>query len=71
MSKILVFAALAFVIYLLLRSSRVRRSRPRGDRPVESMVACEGCGVHLPRSEALVSQGRFYCSEEHRGRDVR
>jgi uncharacterized protein len=34
------------------------------------MVACAGCGVHLPRSEALLSQGRFYCSEEHRVRDV-
>jgi uncharacterized protein len=29
------------------------------------MVACAHCGVHLPRSEALVQDGKFYCSAAH------
>jgi uncharacterized protein len=32
----------------------------------EDMVRCERCGVHLPRSESLVAEGKHYCSVEHR-----
>lgn len=32
---------------------------------VESMVRCEHCGIHLPRSEAVLSQGKIWCSQEH------
>jgi uncharacterized protein len=35
---------------------------PRGD---EDMVRCAQCGIHLPRSEGLVTRGRYYCSAEH------
>lgn len=31
----------------------------------ESMVRCAHCGIHLPRSEALLIQGKTWCSEEH------
>jgi uncharacterized protein len=30
------------------------------------MVRCIHCGVHLPRSESITSEGKFFCSEEHR-----
>jgi len=30
------------------------------------MVRCVYCGVHLPRSESLTSDGKFFCSDEHR-----
>ena len=32
----------------------------------ESMVRCAHCSVHLPRSESITSQGKFFCSDEHR-----
>lgn len=31
----------------------------------EAMVLCEFCKVHLPKSDALVIEDRFYCSKEH------
>lgn len=35
---------------------------------VEAMLPCASCGVHVPRSEALVSVdgNRAWCCEEHR-----
>jgi uncharacterized protein len=33
---------------------------------VTEMVACEVCGVHLPKSEALIGSRGIYCSEAHR-----
>ena len=31
----------------------------------ESMTRCEHCGIHLPRSEAFLSQGKTWCGPEH------
>jgi uncharacterized protein len=69
MSKILLFALLAFVVYLVLRQSRRDGRSDPTDGPgvaAETMVACARCGVNVPRSEVLESHGRFFCSEEHR-----
>lgn len=42
------------------------QARPSGSRaPAETMVQCAHCGVHLPRSEALLVGGRIWCSHEH------
>ncbi len=34
-------------------------------KPLESMVRCEHCGIHLPRSEAVMADGRIWCSQDH------
>lgn len=31
----------------------------------EAMVRCAHCGIHLPRSEALLQGGQTWCSQEH------
>lgn len=41
-----------------------RRGAPPSIAP-EAMVRCAHCGIHLPRSEALLVQGKTWCSEEH------
>jgi uncharacterized protein len=32
---------------------------------LESMVRCAHCGIHLPRSEALLQNGQTWCSADH------
>ncbi len=32
---------------------------------IENMVECEQCHVHLPRSEAFLVEGKFYCTQSH------
>ena len=77
MSKIvIVLIALALLVWLVLGSTRRRAKEARRQRPaaaeaqpgtkVEGMVACAHCGIHLPASQALLGQGRPYCSAEHR-----
>jgi uncharacterized protein len=41
------------------------RSTPQPDR-LQQMVCCPVCGVHLPRSDALVGRLGLYCSAAHR-----
>ena len=43
-------------------ASRGRAPQPK---PVESMVRCAHCGIHLPRSEALQQNGQTWCNAEH------
>jgi len=65
MSRLLLLIAIAAAIYLLIRS--YRKNRPRQDEIVaEEMVRCEHCGVHLPKSESVQSDGHFFCCAEHR-----
>nr|WP_218953439.1 PP0621 family protein [Parapusillimonas granuli] len=48
--------------------SRLNENAPDAPRPgakPESMVRCEHCGIHLPRSEAVLIDGHTWCSQEH------
>jgi uncharacterized protein len=66
MSRLLFLAAVAIVIYWLLQS---RRGRPSGGGrsgdKVEDMVRCSHCGIHLPKSEGLLADGKYFCSKSH------
>lgn len=45
--------------------ARSRKKAPPLQDGQEAMVRCEHCGIHLPRSEAMLSGGHTWCSEEH------
>lgn len=68
MAKIILVVLGLLLVYWILRSYR-RRVERREPRPPaaggEDMVQCARCGVHLPRSESITTQGRFYCSPDH------
>mgnify|MGYP003322187650 CR=1 FL=1 len=31
----------------------------------QKMVACAFCDTHIPESEAILNNGKIYCSKEH------
>lgn len=67
MSRLLFLFAVIAVVYWLLKT--YRKQSPKQDAPAtssEDMVRCAQCGVHLPKSEATASAGRFFCGEAHR-----
>ena len=71
MGKILFWLVVVSVIILIMKAVGRKRVPPPEEHPkeVEDMVRCRVCGVNLPRSEAILSHGRFYCSQEHRKQD--
>ena len=66
MSRILVLAAIAAVIYWLVISSRRRPSEGKEDgNSAEDTVRCAHCEVYLPKREGVSADGRYFCSEAH------
>lgn len=75
MGKFLLLVAVAAIVWFLLRNYRraIARQQAEDESPPpaaqgsgEDMVRCAHCGVHLPRSESYLSDGKLYCSDEHR-----
>lgn len=68
MAKIILLALGLLAVYWILRSYRRRIDRGAAKPPAaggEDMVQCAHCGVHLPRSESITTQGDFFCTAEH------
>jgi len=66
MARLLMLVAIVVLIYLLVRSFRKAAPASRDDQNVENMVRCSQCGVHFPKGESFFSDGRYFCSIEHR-----
>ena len=68
MGRILLLVIIAFLVWLVFKAfvrANVRDNRQPPARSVagEDMVACARCGVNMPRSEALLEDGSFYCRD--------
>ncbi|MCP5245214.1 MAG: preprotein translocase subunit YajC [Burkholderiales bacterium] len=75
MGKLVFFLIIAVLIYWILKSrsseqaenlEESSKAEDTAQKSLEEMVRCAYCGVHLPRSESITSQGEFFCSNEHR-----
>lgn len=76
MFKWLLLLVGAYLFYLWLKGKKQIKfnqrnaAKPSSDKAPESMepetmVSCQYCNVHLPKSEAMTYEQRFYCSSEH------
>ena len=68
MAKIILLVLGLLAVYWVLKRYRRRVDRGESKPPAaggEDMVQCAQCGVHLPRSESITTQGNFFCSAEH------
>lgn len=68
MVKILLLAlAIWLLIVVLKRYSRSVEVPPENNPKTkpQDMVQCVYCGVHLPKNESVLTQGKYYCCEAH------
>lgn len=66
--KLILLALAAWVVYRLVKNygRRIKQEDEPKPEAGEDMVRCAHCGVHLPRSESIVSHGESFCTNEHR-----
>jgi uncharacterized protein len=66
MSRLIFIITLVAVVYWLLKSYSKKPPKKTEAEVSEDMVRCSLCGVHLPKSESILSGGDFFCSDAHR-----
>jgi uncharacterized protein len=65
-SRLIFLLAVIFVVYILLKSYRRQiPGQDASDKAAEEMVRCLHCGVHLPKSESVSVNGKYYCCDAH------
>ncbi len=66
MSRLIFLFVIIAVAYWLLKSYLRQPPQNASPETSEDMVKCSHCGVHLPKSESILSNGKFFCSDAHR-----
>lgn len=67
MARYILFALIVVLVVWLVVHARRRVPPPHAKPPApQDMVACQRCGVHLPRADALPGKEGVFCSAEHR-----
>ena len=63
--KILVLLAAVLAVYWILRVlSRKDKPEPSAlHTTTQDMVACDYCGIHVPKTEALTRGNQYFCSQ--------
>lgn len=63
--KFLAFLAVVFLIYIVFfKKNREDKLKDRNNEISEEMVECPKCGTYVSKSEAILSNGKYYCSKE-------
>lgn len=71
MARLLILIALlALAWWLWQRFTRLKRQPGQPSAPqAQPMVRCAHCGTHVPQTEALAHDNRWYCSRAHLEQD--
>ena len=65
--KLLAIGAVLFLVYLVFfkkgREKNIRDSK-KYDEITDTMIECPTCGVYVSKDDAILSNGKYYCSKE-------
>ncbi len=64
--KLILLGACIWLIWQIFRKYGKGLPPPPTPQIEEDMVRCARCGVHQPKSESILSEGEYYCSQDHR-----
>jgi len=63
LSQLILILGIAGLVWLYFL---YRRKGKAQEKVTAEMVKCETCSVNIPKSVALESGGKWFCSEEHK-----
>ncbi len=70
MKYLLLLLLVGYVVWRWRTGQRARTVPPRPAGPVQTepiaMVACAGCGLHVPITQAVTAGAQYFCSASHR-----
>lgn len=64
--KIVAVIVIVFLIYILFfKKSREKEiNSKKNENIIDEMIECSTCKVYVSQKEAILSNGKFYCSKE-------
>lgn len=65
MLKWIFILTLGYIAYRYLVRATTLGKPDDGKVIGEDMIQCMQCGIHVPRTEAIVHDGRSFCGEAH------
>lgn len=69
LGRLILLLLLVALVYGMVRRHQRRmtmQDTPASLPATEDMVRCVQCGIHLPRSEGVLSAQKIFCCVEHR-----
>lgn len=72
--KLIILAAVIYGVYILFfrngnlveKMAETKRKSEKNET-VETVVECKKCGVYISTDEAVIKDGKYYCSNECAG----
>jgi len=63
--KLLVLMLVIFFVYLVFfKKGREEKINKKDNKEIETMTQCPKCGTFISKDEAILSNGKYYCSKE-------
>lgn len=65
--KLLLLGVVLFGVYLLFfKKTREKdiKNKKKYDEITDTMVECPKCGTYVSKDEAILSNGKYFCSKE-------
>ena len=63
--KFLLFAGIITFVYFAFFSKKKPLDLRKNDNSMEeAMIPCSACGVYIQTKEVIMSNGKYYCSEQ-------
>lgn len=68
--KFVLLAGIFFVIYIMFFKKKAVKNQHTNKKPTQKgdiMMECTECGVFVSEDEAIIKDGKFYCSKQCAG----
>ena len=68
--KVLAVAVVLFLVYIVFfkknreKAIKENSKEKKHEQITDTMVECPKCGTYVSKDEAILSNGRYYCSKE-------
>ena len=68
--KALLIGAVIYIVYIMffkqktVQNNAPKKAKKEAKPEADEMVACANCGVYTEISECILSNGKYYCSQE-------
>jgi uncharacterized protein len=64
--KVIAVIVILFLIYILLFKKNREKNiiKKNNEKITDEMVECPSCKTYVSQKEAILSNGKFYCSKE-------